>query len=151
MKKRLLQSALALVVGSLAVSCGTPSGGGPNPAVNLPAPGEPVSLSNHVQTIFTAHCASCHRDGGGASVLVGIDIRLDNASNSFATLVNQPSAQDSNFTLVKENDSANSLLYLKVSSSNPPVGSRMPFLSSPLSDDEIRVIKDWIDQGALNN
>ena len=150
MKKYVIPIALS-IVGLVAVSCGTPGGGGPNPQIIIPAPGETVSLSTHVQPIFTAHCASCHRDGGGASVLVGIDIRLDNASNSFSTLVNQPSAQNANFTLVKEDDSANSLLYLKVSSSNPPVGSRMPFLSSPLSDDEIRVIKDWIDQGALNN
>jgi len=116
-----------------------------------PGPGQPVSLSQDVQPIFTAHCASCHRDGGGAAVFFGIKIRLDSSDDAFSTLVNQTSVQNSSFTLVKPSDSANSLLYLKISSNNPPVGSRMPLLSSPLSDSQIQTIKDWIDQGAADN
>ena len=40
---------------------------------------------------------------------------------------------------------------LKVNSDNPPVGERMPFLAAPLDADEIAVIRNWINQGALDN
>jgi hypothetical protein len=117
----------------------------------LPAPGEPISFAQHIQPIFTARCAGCHRDGGLAATFSGIKLRLTSADVSYATLVNQLSAQRDAFTLVKPSDSANSLLYLKVSRHDPPVGGRMPLIGSPLSADQIRVIKDWIDQGALDN
>jgi hypothetical protein len=47
-------------------------------------------------------------------------------------------------------DPARSLLYRKVSEDNPPVGSRMP-LGGRLTDEQITLIRLWIEQGARNN
>lgn len=140
-----LLPAVALV--GIAASCQTDG----NFVPVLPGPGEPVSFSQHVQPIFSARCASCHRDGGLAASFSGIALRLTDAEKSYATLVNQLSSQDDSYTLVVPSDSANSLLYLKVSSDNPPVGERMPLFSSALPADQVRVIQDWIDQGAADN
>ncbi len=73
------------------------------------------------------------------------------AQESFAGLVNQPSVQDDSLTLVVPGDSASSLLVNKIESSNPQVGVRMPLFGLALSQSEINLIKNWIDQGALNN
>jgi hypothetical protein len=119
--------------------------------VNMPPPqsGDTISFAQHIQPIFNARCISCHQDGTFASGS-GIAMRLT-ADRSFATTVNQPSSQNASLTLVVPGDSATSLLYLKVSQNSPPVGSRMPLLSSPLSSTDLGLIRDWIDQGALNN
>lgn len=108
-----------------------------------------ISFANDVQPIFTTRCAACHRDGGAAA-LPNIAMRLDEG-RSFASLVNQPSGQNAGATLVIPGDSTNSLLFQKVSSPVPPVGSRMPLFSSPLDQAEQDLIRDWIDQGANDN
>ena len=108
-----------------------------------------VSFANDIQPIFTTRCAGCHRDGGAAA-LPNIPMRL-NEGRSFASLVNQPSGQNASVTLVVPGDSTNSLLFQKISSPVPPVGSRMPLFSSPLDQAEQFLIRDWIDHGAKDN
>lgn len=44
-----------------------------------------------------------------------------------------------------------SLLYQKVSMDSPPMGESMPYGGPPLSDEQVDLIGDWIDQGAPNN
>ena len=68
-----------------------------------------------------------------------------------APLVDQLSVQRNDLTLVVPGDSASSLLFQKVSTDNPPVGLRMPRFAPPLSESEIDLIREWIDQGALDN
>ena len=97
-----------------------------------------------VLPIFQGQCIGCHAEGGFS----GITLELTEESG-YDRIVNQPSAQDASFTLVVPGDADASLLYLKVSSNTPPVGSRMPFFRTPLSDDDIEVIRNWIDQGAV--
>jgi len=70
---------------------------------------------------------------------------------SYNNLVNQPSAQRPDLTLVIPGDSASSLVFQKVSQNSPPVGSRMPSLGDPLTAGELALLRDWIDQGALDN
>jgi hypothetical protein len=60
------------------------------------------------------------------------------------------SCSTSNMKRVVAGSSATSLLYLKVAG-NPPCGSRMPRGRTPLSAANIALIKNWIDQGAMNN
>ena len=71
--------------------------------------------------------------------------------DSYAMLVNQASSQDAAHTLVVPSDSSTSLLFLKVSSNDPPVGATMPFIGGRLSSEELALMRDWIDQGALDN
>ncbi|MFQ5501047.1 MAG: hypothetical protein ACE5EQ_01975 [Phycisphaerae bacterium] len=70
---------------------------------------------------------------------------------SFAMLINQKSTQNPSLTLVTPGDTANSLLFLKVSSNSPPVGDTMPLIGRRLTSSELARVRDWIDQGAMNN
>jgi hypothetical protein len=100
----------------------------------------PVSFSNQIQPIFNAQCTSCHGGNGGLSIT---------ASVSYTNLVNV-NAQSSCTSLkrVLPHDAANSVLYKKVSGTT--CGSQMP-QGSTLNSGEIAFIRDWINQGAMNN
>ena len=130
--------ACAALVSQSGAMCGAP-----------PPTGQTVSFAQQIQPIFSAQCSGYHTNGGLAD-LQGIALKLV-AGQSFAGLVNQTSSQRLDLTLVIPGDSANSLLFLKVSSSSPPVGSRMPLIGSVLSATNQGLIRDWIDQGAMNN
>jgi uncharacterized membrane protein len=105
-----------------------------------------VSFQNTIQPIFTQRCAfsGCH---DSRTRIANLDL---SAGNAYAHLVNVPSAQDPRWTRVVPGDPARSLLYRKVSEDNPPVGSRMP-LGGRLTDEQITLIRLWIEQGARNN
>lgn len=120
-------------------------------AVNMPGSGSSgtVSYANDIQPIFTAQCINCHATGGVA-VLAGIPLLLTEG-DSYDMLVNQQSVQDTSLTFVIPGDSANSLLFLKVEATLPPIGVRMPLGGNALSDSDVALIRDWIDQGAMNN
>ena len=130
------------------MSAGCPSGG----PVNEPGPnsGKDVSFANDIQPILTANCVSCHQPGGFAMTFNGIPMDL-RGGQAFASIVNQQSAQNASFTLVTPDDSSQSLLFRKVSEDNPPVGTTMPFVGGRLSSENLALIRDWIDQGAMNN
>lgn len=104
-----------------------------------------VSFANQIQPIFDTNCTVCHISGGIADTIMHL-----NAEEAFDALVGQPSVQDASLTRVVAGDSSTSLLFQKVSSDSPPVGDRMP-LGGALSDADIALIRDWIDQGAENN
>jgi len=74
-----------------------------------------------------------------------------NAGESHATTVNQASSQRPDLLLIKPGDSAASLLFLKVSSDTPPAGETMPIFGAKLTSSELAILRDWIDQGAVNN
>ncbi len=107
---------------------------------------EAVSFADDIQPIFDASCIVCHVSGGIADAIMHL-----NAEESFDASVGQPSVQDASLTRVVAGDSSTSLLFQKVSSDSPPVGARMPLGGAPLSDADIALIRDWIDQGAANN
>ena len=119
--------------------------------VNLPDPpvDREVSFATEIQPIFTQRCAGCHSDGGFADNQ-GIPMRLVEGL-TLDSIVNQPSSQDSGLTLVIPSDAANSLLFLKVSENDPPIGSTMPLIGEMLPSGELGLIRDWIDQGAMDN
>ncbi len=56
-----------------------------------------------------------------------------------------------NGAAVAVGDADNSLLYQKVAMSTPPTGERMPLGGPYLTSTELRLIRDWIDQGAKDN
>ena len=115
----------------------------PSPAaqVTLPPPPPPtqrvVSFIQDVRPIFanpSVGCLGCH--GGTNNLFVGTVADLLTGG------LHGPA-------IVPGNSSA-SLLVQKIGP-NPPFGARMPYGGSPLPDSTIQLIKDWIDQGALNN
>lgn len=102
-----------------------------------------VSYADDVLPIFQLRCQGCHRPGGTS----GIGLCLPEP-RSYGLIVEQPSRQDARWTLIVPGDAVSSLLFLKVSSDKPPVGERMPQVGGALADDEIELIRAWIDSGA---
>ncbi len=100
---------------------------------------ESVSFANDVQPIFTQNCVSCHPSSGN------LDLR---PGQSYDNLVNVP-ASGYNGTRVVPNEPENSILYKKIDGSGA-YGSNMP-LGGSLSQAQINTIKQWIQEGALNN
>jgi hypothetical protein len=50
--------------------------------------------------------------------------------------------------LILSGDGANSLLVLRLTGE---VGARMPLRLPPLTENQVRGIRRWIDEGAINN
>lgn len=102
-----------------------------------------VSFSSSIQPIFTSFCISCHPTNGQASF-------LPLTSNvSYINLVNKTSTQSGGGTLVIPGNSADSILYKRVSGNS--VGDQMPKGGPFLSTTDQNLIKTWIDEGAKDN
>ncbi|MFI5457443.1 MAG: DUF1553 domain-containing protein [Isosphaerales bacterium] len=97
------------------------------------AAGSPVDYANQVKPILTRHCVSCH---GAARPKGGL--RLDTAA---AALVGGESGP-----VVLPGRGEESSLIAAVRGGGEI--ERMPLKRPPLAEAEIKVLKDWIDQGA---
>jgi mono/diheme cytochrome c family protein len=111
-----------------------------------------VSYSGSVQLIFNNNCTTtCHSSGGTASFLPLT------SGVSYNNLINQPSTRTGtppSGTLVIPYDSANSVLYQRISGVGLPSGENTmppPSTGNTLSSSDQNTIKNWIDQGAQNN
>jgi len=100
-----------------------------------------VDYTSEIQPIFNGRCIGCH---SGSSPPQGL--KLDSA-NSFSNLVNVASHEVPSLKRVKPGDPGNSYLVQKIEGT-ASVGSRMPLGGSPLSADQIALIRRWISEGA---
>jgi len=115
----------------------TPTGPGPGGGNT-----DTVSFANDVRPILVLSCAvfNCHGSGiiqsglnmGGAT---WNEIRNDTGWNG---------------PIIVAGNASLSTLYTKTTL-NPPFLNRMPFLLAPLSEEEQAAIRDWINQGAIDN
>ncbi|HVG48493.1 MAG TPA: c-type cytochrome domain-containing protein [Rubellimicrobium sp.] len=106
----------------------------PDAADGLPAPGEPVTFAD-VQPIFLRRCALCHSDANPDGPQEGL--RLDTLSHILAG--------GERLVLVPGNPEASEIVRRVEGTAQP----RMPFNGPPfLTEQQIRVIRDWIAQGA---
>lgn len=156
---RLSRSATALVLCLpllLAIllmgACG---GDDPPPEPSEPASGaldlgpvadEPVAYAQ-VQTLFDRNCVACH-----PAVNASLDLT---AGNSYAEVVGAQALEAPDLVRVVAGDPDSSFLYLKVAGfaglgDIPAYGTRMPPSAPRLPADEIRILRDWIAQGAKN-
>lgn len=140
--------AACLLPALIGAECGTTG------TEDLTPPQPKVSFASQIQPIFNTHCIRCHVLGGFANQS-GIPLKLIE-DQSYDLLVNKQSAQRAELTIVKPGDSANSLLYMKISQPTPPVGRRMPWDSdrpgsTVVSEEEIELVRKWIDEGARRN
>ena len=134
--------------------------------VPAPAPGPTISFSRDVQPIFSTGCAVafCHGSPLGApmSLLSG---------DAYGTLVGVASCEAPALKRVDAGHSDASYLLVKLEGTQSTVqgaggcaicnsaagpvgdcGQRMPLGGPPfLSDVQIQLIRDWVDQGASNN
>ncbi len=111
--------------------------------------GNVVSYSGDIAPILVGDCDGCHSPGGIAD-LSGIALRLT-PDVAFDMLTTMQSVQNPSLAFVVPGDPDASLLFLKVSSDNPPVGVQMPRSLPPLTDAAVELIRLWIEQGALDN
>lgn len=133
--KLVLRLLVFFALGMFMISCGDSSTGPDNGGEE---PLEPT-FSNVLQ-IFEDNCASCHVGATTSGV------RLDSYDNVMSSVGEQYGEE-----VVQPGDAAGSPLVDKIESSNPEYGSRMPQGQSPLSSDQIGLIKEWINEGADNN
>lgn len=102
-----------------------------------------VSYGSDVRPILVASCAviNCHGSGTIQSAL--------NMGTATWTQIRAASGNVGGL-VVRPGNASISNLYLKTTSP-PPFGSQMPFGEAPLSSAQQIAIRDWIDQGALDN
>lgn len=103
-----------------------------------------VSFKKDVQPILEKNCTECH---GVKKQKAGLDL---SAAKAYASIVKVPSKQFASMVLVKPGEPDQSYLWQKVSHTNKE-GSGMPktfFGSKKLSDNDLNVIKAWIQGGA---
>ena len=122
---------------------------GVGPSISPPdgsAGGTPtIDFETQVQPIFDRNCAfsGCHASDTASGGLV-----LD-AGLSYANLVNVESTEVAPDLRVAPGNSAASYLIEKLTRAQPRGGLQMPLGAGPLPDNEIAVIRMWIDEGAL--
>src|ERR1700687_919112 len=94
-----------------------------------------IEYENDVKPIFQRHCLTCHSAG---QTTAGLSLE------SYAGVLKGGGSGE----IVKPGRSALSLLYQVVAQETDGV-PRMPFGQAKIADNEIAVIRDWIDQGLL--
>jgi len=92
-----------------------------------------VSYANEVQRIFNNRCTGCHGNDGGLTL------------TSYTTLM---AGGNSGPAVIAGNADA-SLLVCRIEGNT--CGQQMPRGSDPLTATQITLIRNWINQGALNN
>lgn len=107
---------------------------------------ETVTLSFHVQPIFSANCAlsGCHAGSNPA------EMQNLSTGQTFLNVVNVPSQEVPALMRVLPGQPNSSYLVHKIEGTQA-VGDRMPQGGQPLSANQIAIIRSWITKGALNN
>lgn len=106
-----------------------------------PDPPAPVSFSEQIQPILDNNCVSCH----GTVANAGLDLR---PGQSYANLVGVQ-ATESTLLRVQPGAPLESWLYLKLTGAQN-AGTEMP-PGNQLSADVTDLVRDWIEEGALDN
>src|SRR5438477_12994643 len=108
---------------------------------------DPTATFTRVQNeIFTPTCAAigCHDRLGRQESLILV------AGEAYANTVGRTSIEMPQLARVQPGDVANSYLYRKIVGSGI-TGDRMPQNLTPLTDTQIKLVRDWIRRGAPND
>lgn len=122
---------------------GSPVGGGGGSGGEPPPPGESVTLSKLQSDIFTPQCATCHAGGSAPRGL-----RLDSVENSFTFLVNIAADEIPELLRVNPGNADDSYLVRKIEGGPNIVGAQMPLGGTPLSSEDVAMVRQWINDGA---
>jgi hypothetical protein len=104
------------------------------------------TLQSIQDNVFTPTCSGCHSGPQGGVLPAGMD--LSSLSMSFTALVDEPSTQNGAQNLVEPGDPDASYLIRKLEGT-ADVGGQMPLFGTPLDQDTIGTIRQWITDGAL--
>lgn len=100
----------------------------------------PVSYATQIQPIFDVSCVRCHGEGGSG----GLDLRPGDSHGNLVGVISQNYAPA---LLVVAGDPVGSVLHEKVADTGR-FGGVMPPGAGALPDDEIALIRRWIEEGA---
>src|SRR5690606_24190749 len=95
---------------------------------------EPVDYSTQVKPIINKHCISCHggvKKNGGFSLLFQEEAMANTKAGHPAIIPGDPE---------------NSPLIQRLKETDPEL--RMPYQKPPLNQEEIRIMEEWVRQGA---
>ena len=109
---------------------------------------KPIDFATQIQPIFDRSCATsfCH---AGTRPQQGMSLE---AGKSYDNIVNVTSNEAASAMRIKPFDAENSYLYRKLEGEQADLGgsgSQMPSGKPALAADQIKLIEDWINQGAL--
>jgi uncharacterized membrane protein len=107
--------------------------------------GPPKSLAADVQPIFNANCTSCH---SGAFPPRNMSLA---SGEAFMDTVSIASEEVPEVVRVLPGDPDNSYLFWKITDNPGITNNPMPLGNFPMTQREIRMIRRWIEQGALDN
>ncbi len=110
----------------------------------LPAGG--ASLADIQEEIFSPICSVCHAGSGAPRGL-----RLDSEENSFNFLVGVNADEVPALLRVNPGEPDDSYLVQKIEGAPGIVGSQMPLGGPALSDQQIVLVRSWIESGAFRN
>ncbi len=134
------RSHLAIALALLACAAATAFTHRPEPtrSASVPPPDQPVLFNRDIRPILSNNCFKCHGPDGAAREA---DLRLDNRADATRTT-------DDGITPIVPGDLARSELIARITHNDP--SERMPPLEShkSLTDDEIALLKRWVEQGA---
>ena len=102
------------------------------PATQPAVEGATVSFASDILPLFESRCIGCH---GGERTQEGLDLK------THASLM----TGSENGPVVTPSDAANSLLVEMVAT------QKMPKRGPKLTPDQVQLITDWVNQGALDN
>lgn len=123
-----------------------------DPAINrIPAVIDSPSFRNDLMPVLRATCASSDACHGGATPQLGLNLQVD--SLAYATAVNQASVARSPMLRIRPGIADSSFLYRVLSTDSTfRLGYyRMPLTQYAVPNETRLTIRNWINQGALNN
>lgn len=100
-----------------------------------------VSYAQDIQPILDRHCSACHVGEGAGVVASGF------RTDSYAAVM----AGTRFGSMIEPGDPLSSSLYRLVSGREIDPSIRMPHGDAKMPEDEIKLIEEWIRQGALDN
>ena len=92
-----------------------------------------IDYNSQIQPIFNSNCTNCHQYGSGSYGSHQLDL------TSYSGLMSGAASGE----VIIPGNSGSSILFQEISSGS------MPPSSSDLSADEIALVEQWIDEGAL--
>jgi uncharacterized membrane protein len=103
-------------------------------------PQKEISFSKQIRPIIQARCIECHAPGGQGFQASGLNMQ------TYDTLM-----KGTKFgPVIKAGDAVSSTLMRLIEGKADP-SIRMPHNKQSLTDEQINLFKEWIDQGAKNN
>ncbi|MBK9074597.1 MAG: hypothetical protein IPL77_06365 [Flavobacteriales bacterium] len=104
-------------------------------------PMDTVFFATEVMPVFQQHCWVCHPPMGEMDLSTGV---------AYANLVNVPALGYAPALRIVPGDPMASVLWHKISQSTT-YGLNMPPNGTFLTNEELQTIRDWIEQGAMDN